>query len=180
MFALNILLFITSALTLGYAAYLLSSKWNLLSSNNHIPIIMFILFAILLIVSCLGSLATCRLSRTLLITYSLILIACFILQIVVIVLIVTSNISTESWLEHRWLELSTDDQSWIESELKCCGFNENIDTESSCDQYAGTYCQDKMEDYVRKLQIIGVILGALILIFEVQYIYVYILTYLHI
>jgi len=167
MFALNILLFITSTLTLGYAAYLLSSKWNLLSSDNHIPVIMFILFAILLIVSCLGSIATCRLSRPLLIAYSLILMACFILQIVVIVLILTSKISTESWLEDRWLELSTDDISLIQSQLKCCGFNENTDTESSCDQYAGTYCEDKMEDYLKKLQIIGVILGALILIFEI-------------
>lgn len=166
MFTLNILLFISAALIVGYASYLLSTQWNVLSTDNYIPIIMFVLFAILLIVSCLGSVATCRLSRCLLIIYSLILAVCLILQVVVIVLIVTSNFNTDSWLEDRFNDLSTDDKQLIEKELECCGWNETV-TDPTCTDYTD-YCQTKVEDYAKRMKLIGMILGAAILVFEVE------------
>eukprot|EP01084_Bolivina_argentea_P275241 469349_1 len=167
MFTLNVLLFISSALTLGYASYLLSSKWNLLASDNIIPIVMFILFGILLIVSCLGSVATCRLSRPLLLIYSAILIICFLLQIIIIILIIVStNITTENWLENRWNDLSETDRQWIESELKCCGFNQNeTDTNNGCNYT--DYCETKLKIYLNDLHLIAIILGVIIIIFEI-------------
>ena len=168
MFALNMLLFISSALTLGYASYLLSSKWHLLSTNNMIPIVMFILFGILLIVSLLGSLGTCRLSKALLLLYSFLLILCFVLQIVVLVmLIISSNVSTEKWLEDQWNDLSQDDQHWIENELTCCGFNEKTPDYTCSDQQ--DFCEPALKTYLKGLRHIAIALGSAIVAFEVKY-----------
>ena len=175
MFTLNMLLFVSSSLTLGYASYFLSSKWHLLT-NNVIPIVMFILFGILMLVSLLGSLGTCRLSKLLLMTYSCLLILCFALQIAVIVLvIISSNDTTEKWLDDRWNDLSQDDKHWIENELECCGFNESV-TDNICTNH-NDYCEPSLKSYLKELRLIAIILGSASVIIEVT---VTIIPYHHI
>eukprot|EP01083_Nonionella_stella_P060947 158934_1 len=169
MFTLNVLLFISAGLTLGYGCYLLSSAFNLFAIGNKIPIVMFISFAVLLIVSCVGSVAAYRLSRLLLLIYSFILWVCLVLQIVIIVSITTYNdthiIDKEWWYE----DLSVADQQWIEKEFNCCGFN------ASMPNYAGTcdddldFCESKLKSSASHFHLIGVIFGGLILTFEVNY-----------
>ena len=164
-FTLNILIFITAALTLGYGTYLLSSQWDIVSTDDHIPIFMFILFAVLLVVSLIGSIATCRLSRCLLMLYAIILAICFILEVVFVILILTSNFNTESWLEDRFTELSQDDRDLLEKELECCGWNENT-PDPNCTEYTD-YCETKLKDYAEEMKVIGMALAALIIVFEV-------------
>lgn len=93
---------------------------------------MFLSFAFILLVTTIGALAACHLSRILLITYICITIFCLILEVTLVSLIATSNFNKNTFLKRRWKDLSNSDKEWLEDEFNCCGFNENIDETRNC------------------------------------------------
>jgi len=177
MFVINTLLFIGAAVLLAYGCYMINSKWTLLShSDNIIPVVMFITFGVIMLVTTLGSLGACNLSRGFLIAYAVVTILCLILEIVLISLLASDSMDKTTFLETRWNDLSTNDQQWIESEFNCCGLNA-MNCDHNCDSTCNattneptttslTYCENQIKDYVHSIEDVALGIGIAILIFE--------------
>jgi len=150
---INSLLFLFGLFLVGYAIYLLSTEWAVFSHHNNVlPIVMFLSFGILLIVTALGLLGACNLSRRLLISYSVASILCLIFEIALIVVVASQKVN-QSWIEDGWQDLSTNDKEWIEDQFKCCGLNSNYPDEQ-CVSNKGydKYCYNSLKDYFDNIQ----------------------------
>jgi len=176
MFTLNIILFICSALSVAFGGYLVSTKWDEyistedVSTDNFLTIGLFLVFGILFVVSLMGTVGLCKLSKCLLSSYSCILVLALSLQIGIVVFLVTeaSDFDTESWLHHRWDDLSSSDRDWIEKQFNCCGFSYDYPDAECTEQYGYTeYCKDSITEWLNQLRIMVLALAAVVIVFEV-------------
>jgi len=72
-------------------------------SNDHdvIPVIMFILFSVIILLTAIGLLGVCSLSRVFLILYGITTVLCLLLEIALITSITMSDMSTDSFLQKK-------------------------------------------------------------------------------
>jgi len=166
MFLANFLLLVTSTFMLAYACYMLDTKWSILSNDHDvIPVIMFILFSVIILLTAIGLLGVCSLSRVFLVLYGITTVLCLLLEIALITSITMSDMSTDSFLQKRWNNLSPDDKSWLEEQFKCCGFNSSY-PDTTC-TISTDYCEDKFKTYLYTLQSVTLGIGIAILIFQI-------------
>lgn len=170
MLVLNIVLFICSALTVAFGGYVVSTKWDeYVSTDSFMTIGLFTVFGILFVVSLIGTVGLCKLSKCLLSAYSSILVLALALQIgiVVFLMVRSSDFDTESWLEERWNEASQSDIAWIEEEFSCCGFSYDYpDADCTAESGHTKYCRDSITEWLEGLQSMALILGVIVIVFE--------------
>lgn len=186
MFTVNLVVFCVAAVMMGFAVYMINAKWDSLAhDNNVIPVIMFIVFAVIMLVTTIGALGACNLSHGFLISFIIITVICLILEIVLIAYVAVDDVDTSSFIEKRWDDLTDGDKEFLEDTFDCCGLYDGdscTTSEDSDDTLESTItstttmspgdtqgCLVELEDWVSNIKTILLIIGIVLLVLQVQY-----------
>lgn len=164
--SVNSILALASLGLVGFGIWMYTSDYITLTGDTFANVVVMFGCAIF-IITFMGWFSACRQSICGLSVFGVLLTFIIIAEAAAVILLVSNEDETRSFLAERWEELAQDNKEDLQSEFECCGFDMNI-TGENCPDGVSTddYCWDAIKSDLQSEEDTILYIGLSILTLE--------------